>query len=148
MFRLILNKGKPSDIIPREAITIEGKKVIIDTEKMTIGFKDDYLIYIPEIPPTKSMKPNFGEGNNNILIYPNSDEDKKRLVRWLWWETKHGKDNVAVYQGYRSIIHRCIKVAYDRSGRFFKFRGDNNLSSDHKKVRDKDILAISIGNIH
>lgn len=147
MFRLILNKGIPSDIIPRNAIKIDGKKVIIDTEKMSIGLKD-YTIWIPEIPPTKSMKPNFGEGNNNILIYPNSKEDKEKLASWLWWETRHGKDNVAVYQGYRSIIHRCIKVAYDHSGRFFKFRGDNNISSDRKKVRDKDILAISIGNIH
>ncbi len=147
MFRLILNKGIPSDIIPREAITIEGKKVIIDTEKMSIGLKD-YSIWIPEIPSTGSMKPNFGEGNNNILIYPNSEEDKEKLASWLWWETKHGKDNVAVYQGYRSIIHRCIKVAYDRFGRYFKFRGDNNLIQDPKKVRDKDILAISIGSIY
>ena len=148
MFRLIFNKGVPSNILPPEAITVEGQKVIIDLSQNTI-FKDEVKVWIPPIPSTGSMKPSFGAGNNNILIAPTTPEDQRRLAQWLWAETLRGKDNVAVYRNPAMYaIHRCIKTGYDRAGRWFKFRGDNNISSDHWKIRDHEIKWLSIGSIY
>ena len=77
MLRLILNSGVPSDVLPRGAITIDDDKVIhIDLKRNTIGFKDDFKVWIPPIPTTGSMKPTFGAGNNNILIGPITERDQ------------------------------------------------------------------------
>jgi len=150
MFRVIVNSGIPSDIIPGEAITIDepNQKVTIDLKKMLIPHRDNYEIWIPEIPSTGSMKPTFGAGNNNIYIKPKTDVDKARFLSWISNEVDIGKDNVVTYYGQMGhIVHRLIQKGSDRLGTYFKFRGDKNLSADPEKVRESQIQYLSIGSI-
>jgi succinate dehydrogenase/fumarate reductase flavoprotein subunit len=85
----------------------------------------------------------FDIGNNNILIAGANRLDHQALIDTLII------GDIAVYQIPQTCaIHRIIGIKNDGVGRYFKFKGDNNTSSDPYKIRDSDIKWISIGTIY
>lgn len=131
-------KPSPQDIVKKEWIPTS-----IYTSQINIPFTDDPLVYIPDIADTNSMDPLFDIGHNCILLAGATEADQATLCDFL----KVG--DVAVYQVYTNlIIHRITKIGSDDTGRFFKFKGDNNFSGDHYKVRDSWIRYLMIGVIY
>jgi hypothetical protein len=101
------------------------------------------LVWIPDIPDTNSMDGVFDVGNNNILIAGANPSDNQSLIDAL------SVGDIAVYHIPQTCtIHRIVEIKNDKNGRYFKFRGDNNPSSDPYKIRDSDIKWISIGTIY
>jgi len=138
----------PSDIVPKDSISIIDTNVVIDLTKLNIPFTKSPKIWIPDIPDTGSMDPNFDSEHNNILIQGADEPNQKILVDWLAEQTEKEFHNIAVYNNnHLYAIHRVIGVAYDKEGRYFTFKGDNNPTNDPYPVRDFHIQWVSIGTI-
>jgi len=133
----------PSDIIQPTGIIADeyAGKVIVDLRQNNIGL-DKLKVWIPTIPDTNSMDPNFDHEHNNILIAGADEANQKKLVDFL----KIG--DIAVYRSPRMYaIHRIVDIGEDDKGIYFIFKGDNNYARDLYKVRTKEILWISSGTI-
>ena len=142
--RVTREKPSPSDIVKREAFHYDDTTGIltIDFTKTNIPFRNVPKLWIPSIPNTDSMDPVFDFGHNNLLISGQDAEDHQRLVEFIAGHP----GNIAVYQP-QNIIHRVVKIGVDDQGRFFKFRGDNNLTGDPDKIRDDNISHVYAGTI-
>ena len=139
---------KPSDIVPRAAIVRDGARVYIDLKKLSIGFTKAPIPHWPPIEATKSMLPTFGSGHNNLLLEPADADNHQIMVDYLEKETQKGYQNIIVWRSSETlhIIHRVVKVGEDEGGRYFRTKGDNIfVTQDPHKVRDEEILYISVG---
>jgi len=133
----------PSDIVPRNMIVIEEGRVIVNLHAINISLKQPPRVWIPPIPDTGSMDAVFDAGHNNILIAGQSKVDHQKIIDFI----KEG--DIAVYM-HPSLyaIHRVVKIGQDNEGRYFIFKGDNNVPNDPYKVRDSMIRYLSIGTIY
>jgi len=159
-----LEVPSPSDIIPKESISVVGAKVMIDFSRLNIAFTKDPIVWpAVDIPDSNSMDNLFDYGNNNFLIQPADAENHKTMVDFIAEEwLKRKAANVCVYRmmvnpednpydftkpaqprGY--VIHDICKVGFDEKGRYFKFKGWNVALHDPWVVRDENILYLSAG---
>ena len=159
MCRLFKGKEKsPGDWLAKESITWyeTAGAVEINLSGLLPGLSKPPKVWIPPIPGTGSMLPNFNHEHNNILVAGVDKDDHARLIDHLQ------VGDIAVYRIIYSpdgdpanfsyahrfyAIHRIVKIDRDEQGRYFRFKGDNNTSKDPYKVRDKNILWVSIGTI-
>ena len=145
MFTGTKERPSPSDILPRSSIIIGADSIEINLKALNIPFSLTPRVWIPLIPGTNSMDGAFDYGNNNILIAGADDTDHKKMIDFI------NVGDVVVYQPTwfdRLVIHRIIKKGIDKEGRWFKFKGDNNATSDPGLVRDSQIKWLSIGVIY
>ncbi len=152
LFTAGTERPSPSDIVPKDSIGIvaaDKLSILIDLTKLNIPFGTPPKVWVPDIPDTGSMDPNFDHEHNNILIAGADEADHKRLIDFI----KVG--DIAVYRippdfsqpARIYAIHRIVKIGKDSQRRYFVFKGDNNASSDPYKVRDNEILWVSISTI-
>lgn len=141
----------PSDIVPRQGISFEEATghIKIDLNSLNIPFTKTPIPWCPPTPPTRSMDPVFDKGHNNLFLKPADEQNHKILADWLERETKAGFANIIVYMNEQMYaVHRVKKVSYDKEGRYFKCKGDNNFFMDPGKVRDNHVKYISAGPIY
>ena len=140
------DKPSPSNIIQETGILADNysAKVIIDLRQNNIGMVKQPKVWMPPIPDSNSMDSSFDYGHNNILISGADNFDQIKLINFLT------VGDIAVYQvaGMTPIIHRIVEIGKDGDGRYFRFQGDNNAVKDPHKVRDSEILWLSIGTIY
>jgi hypothetical protein len=148
------------DIVPEDSISIVDSKLMVDFSYLNIPFTRSPKIY-PKvmIPDTNSMDGIADYGNNFIYIEPADEENHKIMVDWIaqkWLDSKGLDTCDCVYRIPRDwskpaqvyAIHRIKKVAFDNHGRYFIFKGVNNLWSDPLPARDENILYLSAGVIY
>lgn len=142
--RVSREKPSPSDIVKREAFHYDDQTGIltIDFKLTNIQLDEIPKLWIPSIPDTGSMDPVFDFGHSNLLLSGRNPEDHQRIIDFIAQQP----GNIAVYQP-QNYIHRIARVSHDELGRYFKFRGDNNLRDDTNKVRDGDINHVYAGTI-
>lgn len=146
----------PNDWLPKEAISAVDNNVVVDLSRLIPGLSSPPKAWIPPIPGTGSMLPNFNHEHNNILVVGTSKADQAKIVDHLQ------VGDIAVYRIMSNIgddpkdfskahkfyaIHRIIKIDTDDQGRYFIFKGDNNSVKDPYKVRGNMILYVSVGTI-
>ena len=148
----IIRKGnaKPSDIIPRDAVTWDGLgniRIDLTPGRLNIPFTKSPEVWIPPTPATKSMLPTFGAGHNNLFLKPADSDEHKILCDWLALETKKGFQNIIVFKTpLIYAVHRVVKYGEDNMGRYFRTKGDNVFALlDPDRIRDGDIQYISAG---
>ncbi len=149
LFTGTVERPSPSDLVKREAITDDADAVVrIDLKQLTIPHTRTARVWIPDIPDTNSMDGYFDMGNNNILIsYDTSDDAGKADQTLLVASLKVG--DIAVYRTSTIYaIHRIVKIDFDREGKYYRFKGDNNASADPDKVRIDQIKYVSVGVIY
>jgi len=138
-------QDSPSDWLPREALdlvgTDGGSELVIDLGYLELT---EYpKVWLPEIPDTNSMDPNFDMGHTNILIAGRNGRDHKALLDSV------GVGDICVFHGgVWKVIHRVIEIGYDDKGRYFRSKGDNNEKKDPMVWRDSNLTYISIGTIY
>ena len=138
-----VERPSPQDWIPRSGIIPSDGKVIIDLLQLSLELDETPGVWIPEIPNTNSMDGLFDIGNNNILIAGSNAQDQTKLVDFL----KVG--DIAVYKtDTMYAIHRIVEIKEDKEGKYFRFKGDNNPVKDSGRVREYEILWVSIGTIY
>ena len=145
-------RPSPSDIVPLDSITVITKPVgvLVNLAKLNVSLNKPPKIWIPPIPDTNSMDGAFDIGNNNILIAGANEIDQQRLVNFMQ------VGDIAVYRippdfsqtAKIYAIHRIVEIGKDSEGKYFRFKGDNNTVKDPYKVRDSEILWLSIGTIY
>ena len=142
--RVTREKPGPSDIVKEEAFHYDDQTGIltIDFKLTNIQLDEIPKLWIPSIPDTGSMDPVFDYGHSNLLLSGRNPADQQRIVDFIAQQP----GNIAVYQP-QNYIHRIVRVSRDESGRYFKFRGDNNLRDDTNKVRDGDISHVYAGTV-
>ena len=142
-FRGTVERLSPSDWLPKSAVItwaefLPWKSLNIGTQLSTRP-----KIWIPMIPDTNSMDGVFDFGNNNILIAGASQSDHKIIVANI------SEGDIAVFRTASIYaIHRVIKIGNDTHGKYFRFKGDNNFSTDPDMVRESEIEWVSIGVIY
>jgi signal peptidase I len=121
-------KPSPYNHIKITQIHIEEDKVVIDV-KHSRG---------AEFTDTDSMDPIIDIGANAIQITPESSEDI------------HVGDIVSYRPEGENylIVHRVIKIGEDNKGKYFIFKGDNNLFRDAGRIRFEQINRIIVGIIY
>ena len=144
----------PSDWLPIEAIKATDGKVIIDLNKFLTGLSKPPKVWIPPVPSTGSMLPNFGHEHNNILVAGATDADHWKIIDHLQ------VGDIAVYRIMENLndspadyskthifyaVHRIVEVDSDSIGKYYRFKGDNNSVKDPYKVYPHNILWASIG---
>ena len=140
-------RPSPGDIVPLSSIRHINSNVVIDLAHLNIPLKTPPKVWIPSIPDSGSMDQTFDTEHNNILIAGSDREDHQVLIDRLI------VGDIAVYSfdGVNSVIHRIVRKGIDEEGRYFIFQGDNlvtNPKPDPGKVRDSQILWVSIGTIY
>jgi len=121
-------KASPYNHIKIEQIHIEEDKVVIDV-KHSRG---------AEFVDTDSMDPVIDVGANAIQITPESQEDIH--VGDIVSYRPEGEDYM--------IVHRVVKIGEDNKGKYFIFKGDNNLFRDSGRIRFEQINRIIVGIIY
>jgi len=144
IFTGTIERPSPSDIIPSGNIKVTGNRVEIDLDNIHIPFVDPIKLYKPSIPDTNSMDPVYDIGHTVIYIKPMSKQNHKILCDSL------EEGDIAVYcgGGLTTYTHRIIKIGEDEEGRYFRFKGDNNPSTDPFIVRDNQIMYIGFAIIY
>jgi len=124
----IREKPSPYDHIKIEQIHIQKDKIIIDIEDARGA----------EFTDTDSMDPTFDIGANAIQIKPDDSEDL------------HVGDIVSYRSQFSDglIVHRIVKIKEDKKGKYFIFKGDNNLFRDPGRIRFAQINKIIVGVIY
>lgn len=146
----------PSDWLPQEGITAVNGNVVVDLSKLIPNLSAPPKIWIPSVPSTGSMLPNFSHEHNNILIAGANEADHQLIIerlqegdiavfRMMQDDNDDPADYTKAHVWY--AIHRIIRMGIDNEGIFYSFKGDNNPITDAFKVREKNILWISIGTI-
>jgi len=139
-------RPSPSDIVQKTGIIADdyAQKVIIDLHQLNIPFSKPVKVWVPPIPDTNSMDGAFDIGNNNILIAGADEWEHFKLFDFL----KVG--DIAVYEveAGRPVIHRIIEIGQDAGGAYYRFKGDNNTTSDAARVRGNQIKWLSIGVVY
>jgi len=168
--RSLFGRPSPLELSPSDWMKLEGitwyettGKVEIDLSRVVVRLSKPPKVWIPPVPkykdPSKgSMLPNFSHEHNNILIAGSTKTDHAKIVGHLqvgdiavYRIMTNPKDDPAdftkahVAGGY--AIHRIIKIDTDNQGKYFQFKGDNNPVADRFRVRDFNILWVSIGTI-
>jgi len=157
----------PSDIVPEESIDLIDGQFVIDTRRLNIPFtRPPNLVPIMMIPDTLSMSGVFDYGHNLKLIQPADEYNDKILADWLadeYLNSNGMKANDCVFRVMVNpdddpldfwkphrfyAVHRMAYVGQDDNGRYFRFKGVNNPVKDPVKVRDNEILFLSIGVVY
>ena len=160
-------RPSPSDIVPQESIDLSDGNYVIDTGQLNIPFTvPPMLVPIMMIPDTLSMSGVFDYGHNLMLIHPADPDNSQIMVDWLAEEYLHShgmKANDCVFRVMLNpdddpldfwkphkfyAVHRLAGVGQDSIGRYFRFKGVNNPVKDPHKVRDKEIIFLSIGVVY
>ena len=134
---------KPSDWIPRKAITItpDGDVVFEVASAIKKRFGLERLPQVKEWPViSKSMRPSMGRGNEYIYISGRTPEDHQKLVAHL------DVGDIAVYQidktrtdqGY--AMHRIVEI---KDG-VYTFKGDYNPVPDPHIIKSEHIRYIVV----
>lgn len=142
------DKPSPADIVKTEAFHYDDNTGIltVDFKKINVQLSEVPKVWVTPIPDTDSMDPLFDYGHNNLLLGGRNSADQQKLIDFM----AERPGNIAVYKfpnWARGIIHRIVEIGQDDQGRFFKFRGDNNLKGDPDKVRDAHITHLYAGTI-
>ena len=164
-----VEKPSPADIVKQGGIKLDNStaKFTVDMRQLNIPFtKQPRLEPITEIPDTNSMDGLFDYGNNVLYIRSADAENHKIMVDWIaqqWLDSKGLLTADCVYRimvneaddpndfnkpGLGYIIHRLVEVGQDDKGRFFWFKGINNLGRDMYPARDSNILCLNIGVVY
>lgn len=112
---------------------IKEDQILVYDSKVVIQIKDASLA---EYADTNSMDPFIDSGSNGIEIIPESEEDL------------HVGDVVTYESDIGLIVHRIVNVEYDREGKYFVLKGDNNATEDPYKVRFNQVRYILVGVIY
>ena len=118
----------PGDWIKERQIHVYNDKVVIDIEDpVWAGFYN-----------TNSMDPIIDETSNAIEIVPESEDDIQvgDVVSYVSEED------------YSTIIHRVVEIGYDKKGKYFVMKGDNNATEDPEKVRFNQIERVLVAIIY
>lgn len=117
----------PSDWVDDRQIHVYDDKVIIDIDSAEwAGFYN-----------TNSMDPLIDETSNAIEIKPASED-----------AIKVGDIISYVDKDFNTIIHRVVDTGYDKEGKYFITKGDNNSAEDPEKVRFKQIKRVLVAVIY
>ncbi len=171
LFGKTVERPSPSDIIPKANITVNtfynAAQIRIDYTHLNIPFTKPPIIKpIMDIPDTNSMDGLMDYGHNPLYIEPSDIENHKILVDWLAAEflrskgllandcvyrvmvddTDNSSDFTKPYKWY--AIHRIWKIGYDENGRWWIFKGINNVVRDPVYARDNNILWVNTGIIY
>ena len=159
-------KPSPPNIIDSNAVTIINSTISIDFSKCLIPFiNPPRVLPLTGIPDTGSMDGIADYGNDFIYLEPVTKQDHEIMVNWIIEQFENSKGLLAADCVYRIMyydqddpldfskpnkkhgyaIHRLHKIAYDKEGVKFKFKGVNNLFADRYWARPKNILWISAG---
>jgi len=144
-FQGTVERPSPSDIIPKQNISFDENEgcIKISLRNINIPLTKEPVVWYPDIPDTNSMDGVFDYGNNNILIAGADEIDHKILIDNLM------VGDIAVFRTPTMYaIHRIIEIDTDGEGRYFRFKGDNNASTDLGRIRDSQIEWISVGVIY
>ena len=121
-------KASPYDHIKITQIHIEEDRVVIDVKNSRGA----------EFVDTDSMDPTIDIGANAIQVTPESPEDI--YVGDIVSYRPEGEDYM--------IVHRVVKIGEDNKGKYFIFKGDNNLFRDSGRIRFEQINRIIVGIIY
>mgnify|MGYP001558852107 CR=1 FL=1 len=166
-----VERASPPDIIPKTGIQTmcfdKVCQVIIDYSRLNIPFtRHPNLIPIMDIPDTNSMDGYMDIGHNPLYIEPANEANHKIMLDWLEEQFYNTKGMLAADCVYRVManpqdnpkdfsrpalfyaIHRIKDIGQDKDGRFWRFKGINNSSTDPYKVRDRNIFYLNTGVIH
>lgn len=109
----------PSDIVTVSQINLDEKQVCVDIKNARLAYFLD----------TNSMDPVLDETANAIEIVPKTENDVKI-------------GDIASYYSKKKkvvLVHRVIGIGHDSKGKYFIFKGDNNIEADPEKVRFEQI---------
>jgi len=146
----------PSDWVKSEGIKAVDNNVVVDISKLLVKMSKPPKVWIPPIPCTGSMLPNFSHEHNNILIAGSTKSDHAKIIDHLqvgdiavYRIMANPSDDPADFSKPHVLyaIHRIIRVDTDSVGKFYRFKGDNNSMRDPYKVYPHNILWVSIGTI-
>lgn len=141
LFTGTVERPSPGDWMQESAV--QTWATTLPWQDLNVPLSQKPKIWVPMIPDTNSMDGVFDFGNNNILIAGADADDHKKLIDNLL------VGDIAVFRTPTMYaIHRISGIDTDGNGKYFKFKGDNNASTDPDKVRDFQIEWISIGVIY
>jgi hypothetical protein len=160
IFTGTIERPSPSDIVPLDSIRVvaaDKLSLIIDLTRLNILFAKPPRVWIPDVPDTNSMIPNFDHEHNNILIAGADEWEHFKLIDFLkvgdiavYRIMENSEDNPNDFSKPHRFyaIHRIVSVRKHNGAREFKFKGDNNTAADPWWVKEKEILWVSIGTIY
>ncbi len=160
LFTGTIERPSPSDIVPQDSIGVvatDKLSIGIDLTRLNIPFTIPPRVWVPPIPDTNSMDPSFDSDHNNILIAGADESEQKIMLDFVkagdiaaYRVMENPADNPGDFSKPHKFwaIHRIMKIDKDDAGRYFRFKGDNNATYDPYKVRDAEILWLSIGVIY
>ena len=140
----------------REGINAVDGRVVVDLSKLLVELTKLPKVWIPPIPETGSMLPNFSHEHNNILIAGSNKADHAKIIEHLqvgdiavFRIMVDPNDDPADFLKPPAFyaIQRIVVIDYDREGKFYRFKGDNNSIRDPYKAYSHNILWVSIGTI-
>ncbi|MBD3203134.1 hypothetical protein GF327_02490 [Candidatus Woesearchaeota archaeon] len=124
------NEERPSpyDWIKQDQIHVGNKNIVIDLENAEWA----------EFTDTNSMDPVIDESAHAIEIVPEKPSDV------------HIGDIVSYKSSFTdgTIIHRVVRIGFDKKGWYAVFKGDNNPREDPEKVRFSQIRRILVAIIY
>ena len=125
-FMLLQDRADPKDRISEEKIQVYNDRIVIKLENPEWSRFSD----------TKSMEPVIYQGANAIQVIPENQE-----------ELQEG-DIISFETDYGTIIHRIIKIDYDKEGWYAITKGDNSPVNDSEKVRFTQIKRVVVAIIY
>uniref|UniRef100_A0A6M3JUD0 Putative peptidase n=1 Tax=viral metagenome TaxID=1070528 RepID=A0A6M3JUD0_9ZZZZ len=138
-----VERPSPTDWLPEGVVRKWADSIPWESLNLGVALSQKPKVWVPMIPDTNSMDGVFDYGNNNILIAGANEIDHKIIVRCIL------TGDIAVYRTSTTYaIHRVIAIGYDAKGKYFRFKGDNNFSTDPGRVRESEIEWVSIGVIY
>lgn len=121
-------RDNPKDRIKESQIHVYDDTVVIEiTDPEWSTFTD-----------TNSMDPVIDNGANAIHIVP-KNEDELEIGDIVAYESEYSEG---------TIIHRIIDIKYDKSGKYFILKGDNNQQQDPGKIRFNQIKRVLVAIIY
>ena len=140
-----LERPSPSDILPFEAIKVDGSKLIVDYSKILIPLSKPPKVIIVGIADTGSMDP-VVDMEHNVPMIMGTTQDCIDLKNWLFAQPPGNLIAFSTYEG--NIFHRVVAVMEDTDGEYLVTKGDNNKRDDPYRVKRENILYISTGSIY
>lgn len=123
----------------------DGIDLILNQDSVTIGL-DNLVVDLSEPPlksiatyqDTGSMIPTFDD-HVGIYISGANPSDQSLILNHITIG-----DIIVVDNGAGLLVHRVVKIGYDKEGRYWRTRGDSSPQTDPDIFRDADILGVLI----
>lgn len=122
MFVFAVDREAPSDHLRSDKIYVYDDKIIIELNNPTVTRFTD----------TNSMVPVLDKGANGVEIKPESPDDISV------------GDIISFKMDNYIIVHRVVKIGYDKEGVYYLTRGDNAPFNDPEKIRFNQVQGIIV----